>query len=92
MKYWLIKTTEVDQHTQRPTTPGAINGGMGKRSDAGDIKQAYFTVEVEDIEATLAKVTKAGGQVIREKIDMGQTGQMAVFADFDGNIIGLYHR
>ena len=32
MQYTLAMTTPVDEQSQRPTTPGAINGGLMSRS------------------------------------------------------------
>lgn len=88
--YSMVYTTELDPVTKRASSPG-INGGMAKVSDAGDIHQAYFTVEVEDVQAMLDKAVAMGGKVVRPFADMGDWGQMAVFTDPDGNLIGLHH-
>ena len=32
MQYTIVMTTPIDEQTQRPTSPGAINGGLMTRS------------------------------------------------------------
>ena len=89
---WKVQQIPEMQYATFESGSGSVGGGFNPVREGFPAGTITFYVQTDDIEATLAKVTKAGGQVIREKIDMGQTGQMAVFADFDGNIIGLYHR
>src|SRR5437764_15308444 len=64
MEYQMVSTTEVDQKTQQPTTPGPINGGMTKRNN--EVKNTVITTDDPDNEATLKKVETLGGT-------MGQT-------------------
>jgi len=42
MEYHMVNTTEVDQKTQQPTAPGAINGGMTKRNS--EVKNTVITI------------------------------------------------
>ena len=48
---------------------------------------AYW--HVDDIEAKLAEVTKAGGTVKDEPKDVGTGRLVATFTDADGNVLGL---
>ncbi len=43
-----------------------------------------------DIEATLAKVAAGGGRTPVPKTDIGQYGFFAIFADTEGNRVGLH--
>lgn len=90
MNYSLVYTADLDPVTKKTSQAGAINGGMAQVSEAGDIHQAYFTVEVDDVKAMLDKAVAMGGKIIRPYLS-GDWGDMAVFADPDGNIIGLHH-
>lgn len=86
-EYWSIGTTMSDQMGQ-PTSPGSINGGMGKKS--ATLKVPTVTVSVSDIDGTLANIKKLGGKVVEKKTAVGDMGFTAYFADPEGNVIGLY--
>jgi predicted enzyme related to lactoylglutathione lyase len=61
-----------------------IGGGIGK----DDRPAVRFYIDVEDVEAALAKVEKLGGKVV---VPVQKTPQVtfARFADPEGNVIGL---
>ncbi len=88
MEYHMVGTTEVDQKTQQPTAPGAINGGLTKRNS--EVKNTVITVDVADIEATLKNVEKLGGKMVRKKEPVADMGFTAYFKDTEGNIVGLW--
>ncbi len=87
MDYTMIGTTASDKDG-RPTAPGAINGGMGKR--ATPLKSVVVTISVDDIDASLAKITKLGGKTVQKKMPVGDMGFAAYFKDTEGNVIGLW--
>lgn len=78
----------VDQKTQMPTEPGAINGGMTKRQDP--VKNTVITIDVSDIDSTLKTVEKLGGKTIQKKQAVANMGFTAYFKDTEGNIVGLW--
>ena len=87
MDYTLVSTGPTSQE-QGPTEPGYIGGGMLQRSE---LSQApVITVDVDDIDATLAKVEQLGGKVVRPKAEVGQMGFSAYFNDPEGNLTGLW--
>ncbi len=85
--YVMVGTTESDKDGT-PTKPGAINGGMMKRTKtyAGPI----LTIRVEDIEKTLANVKKLGGKVVTKKQPVADMGFTAYFRDTERNLVGLW--
>ncbi len=87
MEYWMVGTTMSDQNGQ-PTSPGAINGGMGKKG--GALQAPTVTVKVADIDATLMNVSKLGGKVVGKKNAVGDMGFTAYFKDTEGNVVGLW--
>jgi predicted enzyme related to lactoylglutathione lyase len=87
MEYVMLGTTESDENGM-PKQPGAINGGMMKRQDP--LKHPVVTIDVENIDDSLAKVEKNGGQVVREKLAVGDMGFTAYIKDSEGNVIGLW--
>lgn len=86
--YWSLGTTAVDDK-QMPTTPGAINGGMGKKGSTGP-EHVTVTISVKDIDAAQAEIKKLGGKEVGQKMPVGNMGFSAYFEDTEGNLIGLW--
>ena len=63
-------------------------GGLAPRGDGFTQPRSY--VEVDSIDETLEKVTEGGGTVLMPRSPISETSWFAVFADPDGNHIGLY--
>ncbi|HVZ89795.1 MAG TPA: VOC family protein [Polyangia bacterium] len=51
---------------------------------------AYLTVD--DLEAKLAEIEQAGGRVLVRSLPFAGGGEVALFADPDGNVLGLWRR
>jgi predicted enzyme related to lactoylglutathione lyase len=47
---------------------------------------------VDDLGATLEKVERAGGRVVARRLPFAGGGEVALFADPDGNVVGLWMR
>jgi uncharacterized protein len=73
LEYAFVITSPVDDNG-RPSQPGSINGGMYARNK--DQPAPVVTVNVDDIDAALARVA-----------DMGWA---AYFTDTEGNVMGLW--
>ena len=76
-----------------PMTPGAPGCGGALVQDQGytpskDGSLVYLAVD--DIDATLAKVTGAGGDTLLPKTSIGEHGHVAHFADSEGNRVALH--
>ena len=87
MEYSLAMTTPLDDQG-RPAVPGSINGGLFKRGEG--LTAPVVTVDVDDIDAALEKITALGGSTVREKMQVGGMGWNAYFKDSEGNILGLW--
>ena len=68
--------------------PGFINGGMMRRENPGD--GPIVVIDVDDIDASLAKVESLGGQTLLGKQAVGEMGWTAYFKDVEGNSMGLW--
>lgn len=69
--------------------PNKISGGgLIERSD--DQTQPRSYVEVDSIDAALEAATAHGGSVVLGKQPISPTSWFAMFADPDGNVLGLY--
>ena len=47
---------------------------------------------VDDLETTLDEVERAGGRVLVRSLPFAGGGEVGLFADPDGNVMGLWHR
>ena len=87
MNYVMAQTTPVDQN-QRPSQPGAINGGLFQRPSEAPSPTIY--VHVDSIDATIRKVEAAGGTVVTPNTPIPGMGAYARVTDTEGNVIGLF--
>lgn len=88
LDYTLVMTTPVDQQTQIPTEPGAINGGLMKRSS--DTPAPVITVEVESIDDSLKVIEDKGGSTVKARTEIPGMGAFAYFKDPEDNVVGLW--
>jgi hypothetical protein len=49
-----------------------------------------ITIDVDDIDATLAEIESRGGSTVEKKIPVGDMGFAAYFTDSEGNLLGLW--
>ena len=87
-QYTLARTTPVDDTTQRPTEPGAINGGIMKRT--ADTPAPVITIAVESIDATMKDIESGGGSTVQPRTEIPGMGAFAYFKDSEGNVMGLW--
>lgn len=87
MDYTIVRTVDVDEQ-QMPKEPGAINGGMMKRSS--DTPSPVITINVEAIDDALKKVESGGGSTVRPRTEIPGMGAFAYFKDTEGNVMGLW--
>ena len=86
--YTLTLTTPVDEKTQIPTEPGAINGGLRPRT--AETPTPMIVVQVDSIDESLKKVEAEGGSTVSPRAEMPGMGAYAYFRDTEGNVIGLW--
>src|SRR5499433_3253166 len=66
--YVLATTTETDENG--PKTPGAINGGFFPKKPDWPAQHPSIVIAVDDVEAAMARVAKAGGEVLGEPVEI----------------------
>ena len=89
MGEYVIATTTPGDEAGRPKTPGAINGGFFPRRPDWPAQVPSVVISVEDIAAASAKVSKAGGKVLGEPVDIPGVGKYVSFTDTEGNRVSL---
>jgi uncharacterized protein len=86
--YTIVETTPIDNETNMPTEPGAINGGMMQRE--APITGPVITIGVDDVDAALRRVEELGGKTVSPKQSVAEMGFAAYFSDPEGNVVGLW--
>ena len=87
MGYAMVGTAPADE-SGRPSEPGAINGGMLRRS--GQVPSPVITVEVDEIDAALESIESLGGTTVEGRQPVMDMGWSAYAKDTEGNVIGLW--
>jgi len=85
--YVLATTTETADG--RPKAPGAINGGFFARKSDWPAQHPSIVIAVDNIEESIAKVTKAGGSVLGEPMQIPGVGRYVSFIDTEGNRVSM---
>lgn len=80
--YYEIETAGLDGGA-------GLGGGISKRADA-ELKQIIDFVGVASIDETIGQLSRLGGKVVRTKQAVPGYGYLAVCADTEENLIGLF--
>lgn len=89
MEYTIAHTCEIDKENDNmPTELARINGGMMKRSPAGE--QCVIVMNVKNLDETMEKVKTGGGSEVAPKMKIGDMGYYARVKDSEGNVIGIW--
>lgn len=85
---WKIDTDNpIGYGLIKPQRDNSIGGGIGS---AGKVKgYATFYIEVDDLDKTLLKIEKNGGQIVVPVTTIPDMVTYAMFADPEGHLIGL---
>lgn len=85
--YVTVATTESDENG--PKKPGAINGGFYPRKKDWPAQYPSVVISVDDIKASMKKVTDAGGKVLGDPMDIPGIGRYVSFTDTEGNRVSM---
>lgn len=70
---------------------GAVSGGIGPSSGPDDKPGIKIYMRVDDLDASLDRAEKLGGRKLVPPTELpGDFGKFAIFADPDGNPVGLW--
>jgi predicted enzyme related to lactoylglutathione lyase len=87
--YTIAMTTGVDEKTQMPMEPGAINGALTKR-DPGTVNVPVMTIQVDSIDGSMKQIEAEGGRMVQARTEIPGMGAFAYFRDTEGNVMGLW--
>lgn len=87
--YLLAGTVDIDEKTQMPKTPGAINGGFWVPDENTPPQPPHVVVSVDNLEESIETVKNAGGEILGEPMDIPGIGNYVSIKDTEGNIVGM---
>ena len=73
----------------RPKTPGSINGGFFPRKADWPAQHPSVVVAVDSIASSVAAVSRAGGTVLGEPMEIPGVGKYVSFVDTEGNRVSM---
>ena len=85
--YVVVTTTESDQ--TGPKQRGAINGGFFPKKPDWPAQYPSVVIAVDDIKASMKKVSGAGGKILGDPMEIPGIGQYVSFFDTEGNRVSL---
>jgi predicted enzyme related to lactoylglutathione lyase len=86
--YILAMTTDTEEGVG-PKEPGAINGGFYPKKEDWPAQYPSVVIAVDDIEEAMKKVSKAGGEVLGEPMEIPGVGIYVSFFDTEGNRVSM---
>jgi predicted enzyme related to lactoylglutathione lyase len=92
-KYLAGNIRQLPELNYRLVETGAsagINGGILKPQSGPWPGKLALYIDVDDIDSFNAKIRAARGRVILEKMDVPGVGQLSLFEDPDGRVLGMW--
>lgn len=71
-------------------TGGNINGAFYHSPQHAGRQGVVVYIEVEDILNTLERINQSGGTTVVARTPVDEMGSFALFADPDGNVLGIW--
>ena len=84
-----VLATTTDSDGGRPKAPGTINDGFFPRKPDWPAQHPSVVIAVDDIEESARNVTKAGGKVLGEPMQIPGVGRYVSFIDTEGNRVSM---
>jgi uncharacterized protein len=86
---WMIRTRSDGSTAFDDTTAEVSGEWVLDRQAAGDTG-VLVHVRVDDVEASLGKITEAGGEIVVPRTRQGEGIAYATFRDPAGNVLGVF--
>ena len=84
-----VLATTIETGEKGPKRPGAINGGFYPKNTDWPAQYPSIVIAVGDIMKAIAKVAKAGGNVLGEPMVIPGVGSYVSFMDPEGNRVSM---
>jgi predicted enzyme related to lactoylglutathione lyase len=86
---YVLASTSASFKNGHPKKPGMINGGFYTKSKEMPAQYPSVVIAVENIKDAMKKVSKAGGEVIGEPMEIPGFGWYVSFYDTEGNRVSM---
>ena len=86
---WEIVKDEANSYVMFRSGENA-GGGFPQSGEQFKVGSPVVYIHADDIDATLAKAESLGGKTLMPKMEIPDSGWMALFSDISGNVVGLY--
>jgi len=73
-----------------PGGAGGINGGIMKPQAGPWPAKLALYIDVDDLDRFSDKIRQAGGKILVDKMDVPGVGQLSLFEDPDGRVLGMW--
>ena len=84
---WKVDANNPMNYGMVPADEGGIGGGICPSMSGANL--VTFYIQSDDISAHLDKIEKLGGKTVMPKMDIPDGPTIALFADPQGNTVGL---
>ena len=71
---------------------GGINGGIMKPKQGPWPAKLTLYVDVDDLDVYSQRIREAGGKILVDQQDVPGVGQLSLFEDPDGRVLGMWKR
>lgn len=89
MGNYVLATTAESDEQGAPKETGRINGGFFPNKSDYPAQYPTVVIAVDDINASMAKVSKAGGKLLGEPMEIPGIGHYVSFTDTEGNRVAM---
>ena len=88
---WNIRAIpDLDYRLVEPGGAGGINGGIMKPKAGPWPSKLALYIDVDDIDRFNERIRQAGGKILVEKVDVPGVGQLSLFEDPEGRVLGMW--
>ncbi len=90
---WQIQhSPELNYYLVQTGGTGGINGGIMKPQKGPWPGKLAFYIDVDDLDAYAKKIKQAGGKIVVDKMEVPGVGQLSLFEDPDGRVLGMWRQ
>jgi predicted enzyme related to lactoylglutathione lyase len=87
--YVLATTADETDKKGRPKKTGIINGGFYEKDPQKPAQYPSVVIAVDSLKRSMAKITKAGGKILGEPMEVPGFGRYVSFFDTEGNRVAM---
>lgn len=90
---WEIRLIpEMNYHLVETGGEGGINGGIMTPQKGPWPGNLALYIDVDDLDTYTEKIKAAGGKIVVDKMDVPGVGQLSLFEDPDGRVLGMWQQ